>query len=84
MEKNYNELNEILQKLYFLRRDLLNEVFDDDIKDNMKDNLIIVITRIDKILEMIFNIKLAKIKKKDLQKIKEEIKEIQKKIEEIS
>lgn len=84
MEKNYNELNEILQKLYFLRRDLLNEVFDDDIKDNMKDNLIIVITKIDKILEMIFNIKLAKIKKKDLQKIKEEIKEIQKKIEEIS
>lgn len=84
MEKNYNELNEILQKLYFLRRDLLNEVFDNDIKDNMKDNLIIVITKIDKILEMIFNIKLAKIKKKDLQKIKEEIKEIQKKIEEIS
>lgn len=84
MEKNYDELIEILQKLSFLRYDLVNGVFDNNINDNMKDNLIIIIKKIDEILEMIFNIKLAKIRKKDLQKIKEEVQKIQKKIEEIS
>lgn len=79
MDKNYDELIEILHKLSFLKHDILNEVID----NNMKDNLIII-NKIDETLEMIFNIKLAKIRKKDLQKIKEKVKEIQKKIEEIS
>lgn len=79
MGKNYDELIEILHKLSFLKHDILNEVID----NNMKDNLIII-NKIDETLEMIFNIKLAKIRKKDLQKIKEKVKEIQKKIEEIS
>lgn len=79
MDKNYDELIEILHKLSFLKHDILNEGID----NNMKDNLIII-NKIDETLEMIFNIKLAKIRKKDLQKIKEKVKEIQKKIEEIS
>lgn len=79
MEKNYDELIEILQKLAFLKHDLLAEVID----NNMENNLIII-KKIDETLEMIFNIKLAKIRKKDLQKIKEKVKEIQKKIEEMA